>query len=549
MTLLSLFQYIDIFGVEFNCTIFSQREYKTLSGSFLTIIFFVLAIYKLQIMLSQAINKTNFTVTEEKDILSGEDQNLTTLYLTVCAGIKDNETFIFKAMSDGNGTNVASKYNQTSSNQTHSNCYSYNLTHSVLSAGTSESGFSSGVKKLWATILLNNYDRVSDTLTFYIDEAFIKRSDYQNPVRHKNFQMVVSRISYVSQKVNINLQTIKVKHKNAYNFGFFSYEPESSENYTSYYSNSIETTTDYALGEGLHKYVSIHIYHSDWIITYVFNGFELDSALSDFGGYINVCFIIISFFGKFLNKYLLQKYVSVELNKGINYEELLYYNQRKTINKDNEVNNISNIAESINEIRVLNSKVNDINHDDVKKNYTIGNIQKNSKINCPNLSVNPGITENQEDSKIIISDNKNLISKEKITEEKYGQENKYEEGFKLYKNECDKIIDAINSRDELYNKLCNQALSKKREEKIRKKINERLFQESMDYSYFYIILKELKLLELLTLKKDDAKLFLEYNNKLLDYNKLMTLIKNKNIQDNIFSSKMYKEYAISKCVI
>ena len=95
MKLLFLLRYIDIFSVRFNAAIFSQKEYKTLYGSILTIIFFVLSIYKLESIISQAINKTNFAVTQEKDILSGENQNISTFYLTACAGSKDNDTFYF----------------------------------------------------------------------------------------------------------------------------------------------------------------------------------------------------------------------------------------------------------------------------------------------------------------------------------------------------------------------------------------------------------------------------------------------------------------------
>ena len=59
----------------------------------------------------------------------------------------------------------------------------------------------------------------------------------------------------------------------------------------------------------------------------------------------------------------------------------------------------------------------------------------------------------------------------------------------------------------------------------------------------------MKLLELLVLKPDDAKFFNEYKNKFMDFNKLMILTENKKIQEKIFSSKLYKEYALKKCNI
>ena len=146
--------------------------------------------------------------------------------------------------------------------------------------------------------------------------------------------------------------------------------------------------------------------------------------------------------------------------------------------------------------------------------------------------------------------NKRLIDPNNIktqTEETTAKKN--EEMFKSYKDECDKISDEINNEDKLYNSLSNKEINDEEKENIRNKINEKLFEKFIDYSNLYIIFKELKLLQLLVLKPDNFKLFNEYKNKLLDFNKLMVLIENKKIQDKIFSSKLYKEYALSKCII
>ena len=121
--------------------------------------------------------------------------------------------------------------------------------------------------------------------------------------------------------------------------------------------------------------------------------------------------------------------------------------------------------------------------------------------------------------------------------------------FKLYKDECNKISDKINNENKLYNILYNKEISDIEKENIRNKINERIFEKFMDYSNLYVIFKELKLLELLVLTPDNIKFFNEYKNKLMDLNKLMILIDNKKIQGKIFSSSLYKEYAIRKCII
>ena len=551
MEILFFLKYIDIFSVEFNASIFSQKEYKTIYGSILTIIFFILAIYKLEIMLSHAISKKNFTVTEEKDILNGEDQNISSFYLTACAGSQDNDTFIFLPLVIDNGSEFFVKYNETVSKKMGEHCYSYNLSNLIISAGSVQSDLTDGVKSLQSFIFEDINKMKIDGLTFFIDEIFIKRSDYYNPVHSKKFKIIVDNISKNSKLLSIYLQTIQIIYKSTYNFGFIKYEPISSKNYTNYYTNTLTTSYNFGV-EDIYQNIILVIYHSDWIINYTFSGFELDSALSDFGGYINICFILLKFIGKFINNYLLQKYVLKEINKGISYDNSLRKKLLKTSKTYIEKKNNLNMAESIDVKFILNKrsscgKINDINND----NYSRVRIPINNKVNYSNLPINQDIISEQDDSKIIMGVNsKKLINSPLLKNKKEVKyEKKDEEKFKLFKNECDKICDKINNEDELYNSLSYKKKSDTEKEYIRKKINEKLFRKLMDYSNLYIIFKELKLLELLVLKPDEAKFFMEYKNKLIDFNKLMVLVENKKIQDKIFYSKLYKKYAISKCII
>ena len=162
----------------------------------------------------------------------------------------------------------------------------------------------------------------TDGLTFFIDEIIIKRSDYYNPVHSKKFEKIVDNISKNSKLLSIYLQTVQIGCKKSYNFGFIKYESVSIKNYTNYYSNTLTSSYNFGL-EDIFQNIILVIYHSDWIITYTFSGFELDSALSDFGGYINICFLLLKFIGKFINNYLLLKYVLKEINKGIIYDNSL----------------------------------------------------------------------------------------------------------------------------------------------------------------------------------------------------------------------------------
>ena len=230
-------------------------------------------------------------------------------------------------------------------------CYSYNLTNSIISAGTSQSGFVDDLISLQTLIFEDVNEAKTDGLTFLIDETFIKRSNYYNPVHSKNYQIFIDNISKNSQLLSIYLQTIQVKYKNSYNFGFIKYDQFLSKNYTSYYSNTL--TTSYNFGEeGIFQTMALVIYHSDWITTYIFDGFNLESALSDLGGYINIWFMLLKIIGKIINNFLLQKFVVREINKGINYENSLSNQLKKTCKKNTDRKKNFKIEKSISIINI-----------------------------------------------------------------------------------------------------------------------------------------------------------------------------------------------------
>ena len=544
MNFLSFLTSIDMFAVEFNISIFNQKGYKSVYGTILTIILFALAIYKIEVLLSEAIRKTNFTVTEEKDILNGADQNLSDFYITYCLSESDRKRYSYSSLAN-EYSKAPIEYNETFSNKIGAACFSYNLTNTLLSAGEEDLGLTNSTKTL-SNIVYGIPPFASQEIMFFIDEKFIKRTDYNNPVRHKNYR-IQFRNSY-SYRIDIYLETIQVKYKTTYNFGFFKYEPSSSKNYTSYHSNKIESND--ATSSVFISLITT-IYHSDLITTYTFNKFDLDTALSDFGGYINTCFMILNFIGTFINNYLLKIHILRNLNIGISYDNLINNKVKKdSKNNKDKINNINN-SKTTNEIQNLNfTKKKNINHENLVKNDLPIITARSSENDCLNIQINKSNTTDQNDSKEINRINNmeiNPNSKEKQTDEK--NEKTDDEIFKLYMGECDEIINKINNEDELYNSLFNKEINDKKKAKIKNKINERLFEEHMDYSYFYILFKEVKLLELLLLKPDNAEFFIRYKEKFLDFNKLSALLKNKHVLDKMLSSRLYTEYGLNKCII
>ena len=546
MDLLSLISSVDMFGVEYSISIFSKKEYKSIYGSVLTIILLALAIYKIVVLISQTINKTNFTVVEEKDTLSGEVQNLTDYFVTFCVHQTDKDSFRFdEIMSSASDKALAGVYNETMSEQTDYYCISYDLSNWTLSAGKVESGVTKDTEYFTLGIWSFPLELTTDALYLYIDEVFIKRTDYYNPVHHKNF--VINMIASTSQIASLYLQSVDVTYKNSYNFGFFKYEPTSTKRYTSYHSNTLSVSS---LQSETLTNVLMAIYHSDWVTTYIFSGFDLDTVLSDFGGYLNTCFVVLSFIGTFINNYLLQNYVSTNLNRKItDDDDLLEIKVGEDSIKNYDTNKNFNIGIS-SETQNLNlgRKRNDIA--DSNKRRLVKNTTRSNEVDCLNLESNQISNEEQNDSKLIIGANKKrVINSNPIEEQIEERDENDNEMFKLYKYECDEICAKINSEDELYNQLYSKEISDSEKEKIKVKINDKLFEERMDFSYFYIIFKELKILELLLLKSDSIGPFFEYNKHTLDFNKLTALVENKQTRNKLFSSRLYKEYALQKCII
>ena len=548
MDLLSLISSVDMFGVEYSISIFSKKEYKSIYGSVLTIILLALAIYKIVVLISQTINKTNFTVVEEKDTLSGETQNLTDYILTFCVHSQDKDCFTFDSLMSSVSSSdreLKGVYNETMSEQTDYYCISYDLSNWTLSAGKVESGVTKDTEYFTLGIWSFPLELTTDALYLYIDEVFIKRTDYYNPVHHKNF--VINMIASTSQIASLYLQSVDVTYKNSYNFGFFKYEPTSTKRYTSYHSNTLSVSS---LQSETLTNVLMAIYHSDWVTTYIFSGFDLDTVLSDFGGYLNTCFVVLSFIGTFINNYLLQNYVSTNLNrKIIDDDDLLEIKVGEDSIKNYDTNKNFNIGIS-SETQNLNlgRKRNDIA--DTNKRRLVKNTARSNEVDCLNLESNQISNEEQNDSKLIIGANKKrVINSNPIEEQIEERDENDNEMFKLYKYECDEICAKINSEDELYNQLYSKEISDSEKEKIKVKINDKLFEERMDFSYFYIIFKELKILELLLLKSDNIGPFFEYNKHTLDFNKLTALVENKQTRNKLFSSRLYKEYALQKCII
>ena len=173
---------------------------------------------------------------------------------------------------------------------------------------------------------------------------------------------------------------------------------------------------------------------------------------------------------------------------------------KKNKDKTKNVNNEETIIETQN---LDYSKKENINLDNSDKKHLAVNSARSNEIECLNIEMNKSNTTGQNDSKIINDVNKretnpNSIKvqiEEKIedikkdkNEDKKEKEN--EEMFKLYKVECDRIIDKMNKEDKLYNSLFNKEISDKKKKKRKIKLTKDYLKNIWIIVIFILFLKK-----------------------------------------------------------
>ena len=99
---------------------------------------------------------------------------------------------------------VDSIYNKSNSIFLGLNCYSYNLNKFELSAKSELGDYN---KNIFGIIKKDFFQ--NEQLYFLPDVKYVKRSDYHNPIRSKNFKFVIKKINNIN-KIDIYLQTIKL---------------------------------------------------------------------------------------------------------------------------------------------------------------------------------------------------------------------------------------------------------------------------------------------------------------------------------------------------
>jgi hypothetical protein len=197
--------------------------------------------------------------------------------------------------------------------------------------------------------------------------------------------------------------------------------------------------------------ITVVFSHSGWCKTYIFNGFDIDKLFSVLGGYYELLIWLFTLLGNFINENIMRKYIRKKIVLDVEekiIEEFQRFKKTKEIIEDLEQINKEKAPINLNNAFSINNSSDKITFEKVKSNI-IGNFQ----------SINLSHSSHQGD-----------ISSA------YG---------KNYSHRFDNV--SIKSKNK-FNAL-------------------KQFDKYLDLSCIYKLVKEVKLLELMCLKRENGFLF------------------------------------------
>jgi len=540
----SLISKIDLFGVNYTPTLFSNHKNKSIIGAFLTIILIFLAIAKITFTIFHIINKDKFTYKHE--ILTDIDNyiNVSSFYISICA----DDTF---SVTNNLITHNITQENFSSSSEaeyiprdniTGYECLKYDLENFTLK----DSDLEINQTSIYYMFRVEKNDTNSFfNLRFDFPKIYTSIENYEHPIGNRTVHAFINSAYSKGKALKIYLDKLQVKYQNSYGFGIFK-EPISVKNYS--ILNSYEIQDNLGIFS-YYGYNTIEVFYSGWTQSFTFIGYDIEEEISSIGGFLNVCFVILGFIGGAINKIFLT--YSIKRNLQTDFKASFTDNISNKTNK----NNFNSTSQNNNLIGNSSSHINGLsNFKEISKNIFGSNSNQiihfniNNKLNeNTNTNTNGNLNTNTFNE---INDNK-INKKEYIKKpilinirtfnnnnnnnNNIKLENDIEKKCTFFKNEINGINN-INIRkvDSTFSR--NIHFTSKRF--IVSEVNQ--FLNSMDYGLIYNLIKDVILLEFLVLSPRNAKLF--YQLRTAPFN----LFELDERLSNISNSKEYKVLADEK---
>ena len=477
------FKKFDMTGVKYQPKIFKAKKYNSISGTIITLISFFIIIYRIIMSIKIILNKKNFKVTTERDTELNQNFTVYDLDLQVCL----LSSKLFK--TEGIFTNYYENIKPTMTSLPISTyyslpCYYYNFYNIT---------FISNDDLFNSLNSYNAYFNVPDDVSYFdvfiiFNITYVNPNDYFKSIKLKPEYIILGALDSYPKDVIFNLDKIKINHQNKLFSLFYEKIDKKNEEYSTLSSYSIYQDN------GRYYNLKLTVEYSGWVNTYTFIGFDLEEEICSIGGLISFVSVIQRFFGRFLNKFFLDR----EIRKYTNYSEISY------------------------NALIGNSKLSKSYHNTINIKTTNDNLTNLKMVDKTNSNI--FIFKNNQ-NKIFPGKLINLINKNSIIPHKT-------------------IIEPIQQNS-------NLQLNEKRtiiQNKINYNYNSEYyqFQNMLDYYIIYQMIKDLSLIKLLCLDSNTAQIFFKFRYKKLNLPYIDYILEkeNKNInlsEGNLFFDNLYEK--------
>ena len=500
---------LDLFGVKFNPTLFSQDKNKSLTGAFLTFILLLLALTKIGLTIYHIIKKDKFTYKHETFVDIDNYFNISKFYIAICAD--DTFSVINNLVTHNISQENFSSYSEgeyVERNENGYECLNYTLDNFILKDTDIES---EQIYIYYMFKVEKNETNSFFNLRFDFPKYYPSISDYNNPLGKRIGHAFINSAYTKGKTLKIYLDKLQVKHQNRYGFGIFN-APIQTENYS--VVNSYEVEDNLGIF-GYYGYSTIEIFYTGWIQSYTFIGYDIEEEISSIGGFLNVCFVLLSFIGAITNQCFLEASIKKNLKSDFKADFKKNHSVNKNIEGKNNSNNncnsqfISNSGNNLFGNSTLNSGFPKLNQ----------NIVNSLHFHLNNTTTNTNINENTH-----IETNENNINKDfpffqksqLINIKSFNTQDKTNNNTKVFEKKITFPNNIIyNKFDNEYNiRKVDSALSKSIHFTSKRFIVSEVtqFLRTMDYGIIYKIIKDVILLEFLTLSPRKAKIFYQLRN-------------------------------------
>ena len=303
----NFFVRLDLFGTIYLPSLFYQNEQKSIYGSVLTLFLFLIIFIKITLIIYRLIIKDHYSL----KINTFNDQEipikLNNFSIAICSdnnfSIQDNIKYNSFSLSN-NSKNIYSDP-KLIKHENFNECINYDLNNTNLE--DSDDPRKIVFASTFFEIINNNTNSFFD-IKILLPFIYPSITNYYNPLKKRVKILYINESSTRSKTINIYLSKLQIIYKNNFIFDF----KNESEDYVIIEKTEISDNEEFLDSIG-NNY--IHIYYSGWRTQYIFKGYDLDSDISSFGGFINFYFFIFNLIGRITNSFLMYNTIKSNLSK------------------------------------------------------------------------------------------------------------------------------------------------------------------------------------------------------------------------------------------